>query len=208
MKCNLCNCVLEDDALYCPDCGARVYKEISYNKSARCLICDSECDGDSKYCDACFAKMAEENAKEVLGDETEETETANVEKNCPSCGNICGNNDKFCPACGYNFITGNSANGVIGESLVKKINDSKIVGALKNDFSGSETIDVIRDSLSKSKIKIDKKLLVIILVIVVIVLVWNYLSNNLVTCDYCDGVFWRDDIYQIFGEYVCEDCFS
>ena len=206
MKCNLCNCILENDALYCPDCGARVYKEISYNKSTHCLICDSECDSNSKFCDVCLAKMPEESAKEVFEEETEENETANGEKGCPNCGNICQNNHKFCSACGYNFMTGNLENGVKGESLTKKINDSKIVGALKNDFSGSETIDVIRDGLSKSKIKINKKLLVIILTVVVIVFAWSYLSENLVTCDYCDGIFWRADIYQIFGEYVCKDC--
>lgn len=57
MKCWNCNVVLEEDALYCTECGVKQETQIQNKDTFFCTNCGTEIDKDSLYCIECGHKV-------------------------------------------------------------------------------------------------------------------------------------------------------
>lgn len=207
MKCNVCNSFLDEDALFCPDCGERVIKIKEDNEFVHCTICEQECDHNSDLCKAYKENPDKEDAEKDSKTALEVMDTDDSAIVCLNCENICKINDRFCSACGYDFLSVNMSSKVRKDNFIKKIKTSKVLVALKKDFANSETLEVIQGGIKKPKFSFNKKFLFVILILIVAISLLKFLADNIVTCDYCDGLFWHDDVYNIWGKYVCDECF-
>ncbi len=74
VKCSKCGATVEDDAKFCPDCGAKMGAE-----TVKCAKCGTDIPADVKFCPNCGDKVAD---------------------TCPKCGTAVSGGVKFCPNCG------------------------------------------------------------------------------------------------------------
>lgn len=155
----------------------------------------------------------------IMQEEELESDPKQDYKFCIKCGEKCTADAGFCPSCGTTFYMEFGATPKKAKhnpEYLKKMRDSKLVGAVKNDVKNSETIGELKkvfqkktDSENKSsdgtRFSI-KKLLIVVIVLIAIVFTVSYLKDNLVSCYDCGKIVWEDDAYYLFGENYCEDC--
>jgi len=78
LKCGKCGALMDQDAKFCPKCGA------SQVVGTPCPSCGATVPTDATFCPKCGAKMGGGAGG----------------KKCPTCGKDLGADAKFCPACG------------------------------------------------------------------------------------------------------------
>ncbi len=90
--CQQCNAALEEDVVFCSECGTRVKEEVkSDGNDISCKSCDNIMSKDSKFCNLCGEKVEQS---------TESSEEIMCEITCLQCGNKVEYDDRFCIMCG------------------------------------------------------------------------------------------------------------
>lgn len=89
MKCKYCNADIEQDSLFCSNCG----KDLS--KLKKCVKCGTLLDDDELFCHECGIKQEIEEDVVQNGDEE-----SPLEKQCIYCGETIEADSAFCPFCG------------------------------------------------------------------------------------------------------------
>ena len=82
-KCSKCGTQMDDDFMFCPNCG------YEYDKKNICPHCNKEVKDDNRFCPYCGGKIKED-------------------KICPNCGKANDSENNFCDVCGYNFNYNNN----------------------------------------------------------------------------------------------------
>jgi len=78
VKCSKCGALMDQDAKFCPSCGAAQMQGVP------CASCGAVVPSDAAFCPKCGAKMGAPSSG----------------KKCPTCGKDLAADAKFCPSCG------------------------------------------------------------------------------------------------------------
>lgn len=132
--------------------------------------------------------------------------------NCPKCNCAFDENVFFCPQCGERIKEGGGPKKQSSSGIVEKINENEFVKSVKDDFSNSKSIGVIKEKVKtiNSNKNAQKKLIIILTAVIVFVGILTIVSN-IHRCDDCDEVYFgKRHKITFFGEseYVCKDCYD
>lgn len=114
-KCPNCNAVVEDDSLFCANCGEKlpqVENEVpSSDSGKRCPNCNAVIDEDSVFCVNCGHKLKQDDNSEP---------TPQSGKRCPNCNAVIDEDSVFCANCGFKLKNGNNYTPIDEETKEEK----------------------------------------------------------------------------------------
>jgi len=151
-KCTQCEALIEDDAVFCGECGARqdiaspAAPEVAA-PAGKCRTCNAEIAPGSAFCPECGAKQ-----------ESPEPDAASAAKVvCASCGASLSAEAAFCPECGAKHTPAQTGSGRIttpristGESLQSSEADAT---EAYRDLVRQFSLDGSMDSAKSEKLK-------------------------------------------------------
>ena len=91
-KCPNCGVQLNDDCLFCTECGNPI------PQGDVCPQCGAIINEGSVFCENCGKRL-----DETKSDSQAETISENTQKKCPHCGTLVNDDDVFCENCGKNL---------------------------------------------------------------------------------------------------------
>ena len=121
-KCPNCGVQLNDDCLFCTECGKPI------PQGNVCFQCGAPINEGSVFCENCGKRLDETPPGSPV-----ETISENTQKKCPHCGTLVKDDSMFCENCGINLtdagtsLTTNQVQQPIYEVEEKSSNGTKII---------------------------------------------------------------------------------
>ena len=212
-KCKSCQREFENTVKFCTQCGIPLVKEEEDKKQ--------ESIQDNIECPDCTGNFE----KNVLERETNNEPVDGVQENnqeqktCPKCHHIIVNeNAAFCEACGFSLDGSKKSVRDVFKISAEKVRDNEFLKAVKDDFSDSKSVQIIKNKTKEtiekgknSKLNLKSRTVKIIASVVAVLLVGLIVGLNIHTCEECDEVYFgKKHLIRFFGEkeYVCSDCYD
>lgn len=109
--CPFCNSQMDDDSLFCENCGKK------YPQGLVCPNCGAELNENDKFCQSCGSKVENNDSVSSSGPELiEETQ-----KRCPNCGSIISDDSLFCENCGCKLSNEANNHEVAQQEVERKV---------------------------------------------------------------------------------------
>ena len=93
-KCSNCGFELNEDSMFCTNCGMRQITKVIEEPTKRCIECGHEISNDTVFCTTCGAKQPKQVSK------LESNQNNIPTSKCKKCGEVLEKNSQFCTNCG------------------------------------------------------------------------------------------------------------